>query len=247
MRFNVSHQAGLVALVGSTTETRDVGIDVVSTTERAHRDVESIEKGGFEAWVDIYTEVFSVRELDDIKYTLPTPITIPSSDGTKVLTPEQLRPLSRCCSRDQLLSIPYPTIPTDTMTINSNLIIDAKLRNFYAHWCLKEAYIKMTGEALLADWLCDVEFRRVRPPPLSSHEGEGAWGETTHDFEIWRSGEQVKGVKMELQAFEEGYMIATAATVPHNDVSDKDETAFQDFKKLDLERDIYPATEGNLP
>lgn len=42
--------------------------------------------------------------------------------------------------------------------------LKAKLRRFYAFWALKEAYVKMEGEALLAEWLRDVEFRNVRVP-----------------------------------------------------------------------------------
>uniref|UniRef100_L2GDN4 holo-[acyl-carrier-protein] synthase n=1 Tax=Colletotrichum fructicola (strain Nara gc5) TaxID=1213859 RepID=L2GDN4_COLFN len=35
--------------------------------------------------------------------------------------------------------------------------MDFKLRCFYALWCLREAYVKMTGEALLAEWLRELQ------------------------------------------------------------------------------------------
>lgn len=49
--------------------------------------------------------------------------------------------------------------------------LKAKLRRFYAFWALKEAYVKMEGEALLAEWLRDIEFRNVRVPK----PGRGNW------------------------------------------------------------------------
>jgi len=116
---------------------------------------------------------------------------------------------------------------------------------------LKEAYIKMTGEALLANWLRDLEFRNVRPPSPSratDNGGAGAWGETVKGFEIYRRGERVQGVKVELQAFEEGYMIATSVSVlqyqsVNANIAGKQ---FENFEQLDLERDVYPAAATNL-
>ncbi len=97
--------------------------------------------------------------------------------------------------------------------------IKAKLRHFYAHWCLKEAYVKMTGEALVASWLKELEFRNVQVPlpysQLQSEENLGGWGKISADVEIWFQGSRVTDVKMELQAYGEDYMIATAISDPH--------------------------------
>ena len=50
-------------------------------------------------------------------------------------------------------------------------MISMKLRRFYAYWGLKEAYIKMVGEGLLASWLRELEFLGVHaPPPPASRE-----------------------------------------------------------------------------
>ena len=118
--------------------------------------------------------------------------------------------------------------------------IRAKLRHFYAHWCLKEAYVKMTGEALLAPWLKDLEFRNVQVPvPASQMDTSaqmGDWGEICGGVEIWFYGKRVTNVKLEIQAFREDYMIATA--------SSSVEMELADFKELDVERDIYPVQEG---
>ena len=115
--------------------------------------------------------------------------------------------------------------------------IRAKIRHFYAHWCLKEAYVKMTGEALLASWLKDLEFRNVEVPmPVSqmhaSGQVEGDWGQICGGVEIWFYGRRVTDVKLEIQAFREDYMIATA--------SSSMETELAVFEELDVERDVYP-------
>ena len=113
-----------------------------------------------------------------------------------------------------------------------------KLRHFYAHWCLKEAYIKMTGEALLAPWLKDLEFRNVEVPlPASQLQEEhrgGPWGQICSDVEIWFRGSKVSDVKMELQAYGEDYMLGTASSNVKALLSD-----FQELSTLD----IYPAAD----
>lgn len=112
----------------------------------------------------------------------------------------------------------------------------AKLRHFYAHWCLREAYVKMTGEALLAPWLKDLEFRNVQVPPPARQVGQedrdGGWGQICTDYDIWFKTKKVTNVKMELQAFGNDYMIATA--VSESNVS------LSPFKQLDIEIDLYP-------
>ena len=109
--------------------------------------------------------------------------------------------------------------------------IRAKLRHFYAHWCLKEAYVKMTGEALMASWLKQLEFRNVQVPPPTDQAR--SWGHTCGDVEIWFRGSRVMNVKMELQAYGKEYIIGTAAS----DTS----CALDPFQILDLEQDVYPS------
>lgn len=112
--------------------------------------------------------------------------------------------------------------------------IKAKLRHFYAHWCLREAYVKMTGEALLAPWLKDLEFRNVQvPSPVSQmppSTRDGKWGQTCLVDDIFFKGARVTDVAMELQAFDEDYMLATAVSTRNVSLSP--------FKDLDLQRDI---------
>jgi len=115
--------------------------------------------------------------------------------------------------------------------------IGAKLRHFYAHWCLKEAYVKMTGEALLAAWLKELEFRNVQVPLPCSQlppdaQTSGEWGQTCTDIEIWFRGNRVTDVKLEIQAFREDYMVATASSTIG--------MRFSEFQQLSLDSDVYP-------
>lgn len=93
--------------------------------------------------------------------------------------------------------------------------VDVRLRYFYALWCLREAYVKMTGEALLADWLKALEFRDFRPPdPAAGAEGDEELvpGEVVGDIEVWRDGKRQEDVRMELRAFGRGYMVGVAVS-----------------------------------
>ena len=109
--------------------------------------------------------------------------------------------------------------------------IRAKLRHFSAHWCLKEAYVKMTGEALMAE-LRQVEFRNVRVPAASSTQ---LWGELCSNVEIWAHGKRVNDIALQIQAFREDYMISICA-------STKGVTT-ESPKMLDIEKDVYPELE----
>ncbi|KAJ4383271.1 hypothetical protein N0V86_001316 [Didymella sp. IMI 355093] len=206
--FNISHQAGLVALVGCKTEELDaeLGIDIVCVNER--NEGKMIEEEGFEAWIDMYAEIFSHEETFDMKYnTSPFPLL----DGT-IVTPEMLGRHDRCCSRGEELAVTL--LDGSERKFSSDLLIDAKLRRFYTFWCYKEAYIKLDGEALLATWIPELEFKHVRAPRpgtparCSTH---GVWGERISDAEVWFKQAHMRDCRVEIQAFEESFMIGVAA------------------------------------
>jgi 4'-phosphopantetheinyl transferase len=97
---------------------------------------------------------------------------------------------------------------------------DHALRYFYALWCLREAYVKMTGDALLASWLKDLEMRDFAPPE-----------DMRKVQEVWLRGRRVDGVDLKLMPFLEEYMISTA--VRHGL---KGETVeLKDFQHVDIE------------
>ncbi|KAJ6443874.1 phosphopantetheinyl transferase [Purpureocillium lavendulum] len=102
---------------------------------------------------------------------------------------------------------------------------DALLAHFYALWCLREGYVKMTGDALLAPWLRDLDMRNVAPPPLppspAGGDGTGAAitaerarqirGETGPGLDIWLHGERVRDADVRLEwLLGDEYMVCTA-------------------------------------
>lgn len=79
---------------------------------------------------------------------------------------------------------------------------DCLLSYFYTLWCLREAYIKMTGDALLAPWLRELDLRYFAPPGQTPPEDRA--------LEIWFRGQRVDDVHMRLEALLDGYVICTA-------------------------------------
>lgn len=155
--FNVTHQDGLVVLLGvhHPPPGLAIGVDIVSPSERRDRDHETISKEGWNAYVDIHAEVFS---------------------------PQEVRILE--------------ALTFDRQAAEGK---DRLLRWFYALWCLREAYIKMTGEALLASWLRDLEIRGFSPP------NEGKEGTE----EAWLHGKRVEGVDIWLEKLKDGFMVSS--------------------------------------
>jgi 4'-phosphopantetheinyl transferase len=72
----------------------------------------------------------------------------------------------------------------------------------------------MTGEALLAPWLRDLEFRKFKVPAANKEalldDSDLLLGETTTEFDIYFKGEHVENVTMELQSLGCNYMVGTA-------------------------------------
>lgn len=90
--------------------------------------------------------------------------------------------------------------------------IAAKLRHFYLHWALKEAYVKMTGEGLVAPWVKDLEFLNVRTPQHANELNlESEYGEAIGDVEIYLYSKRVHDVKLEVQAFRDGFLVVAAS------------------------------------
>ena len=247
--FNVSHQGGLVALIGyngrqnndftpsgmvygyisPTTEADDVmvGVDIVCVNERD--DYRSIENDGLDNWVDIYEYVFSGEERWSMKYDVDY---ITLHDGT-VLKHDDIGRHDRCIARNRDIKLNTPS--GRDVCFSSDCIVDAKLRRFYTYFCYKEAYIKLAGEALLAPWLKQLEFFNVRSPKpgqparCSTH---GTWGEEVDDVEVHMHGNPVSDVRMKIQAFEENFMLSTAI---QGEIYGLKVPA---FKKLDLASDV---------
>ncbi len=181
--FNVSHQAGTVALIalsGSSANEYDVGIDVVCVSER--NEAEKILDGDdgserreewenrFNDFIDMHAEVFAPSEIAALKAPQGNESQgAGGRDGKALATVEE--------------------------------IVNAKLRRFYALWCLREAYVKMTGDALLADWLRELEIRKFGVP------GDG---EEMENNETWFKGKKLEDVRMIIVGAGSSYMVASA-------------------------------------
>ncbi|KAL5627450.1 hypothetical protein BROUX41_003603 [Berkeleyomyces rouxiae] len=209
--FNVSHQDGLVVLAavcGYPAATShdphagavEVGVDVVSTRERHHRDMDALVKptraAVTAAWndhVDVYTEIFSPGELHYLK-TLPTPAYIaPAGEAEAAF----------------------------------------RLRYFYALWCLREAYVKMDGQALTAPWISALEFRSFHPPVAGQGIVDG--------FDICLHGIPVHDARLELRSLGSDYMVATAIRTPAATQAAMD-FALGPYVEIDLEAELRAVT-----
>lgn len=184
--FNVSHQAGLVALVGCAASDALIGVDITCVNERNEKRM--IEREGFEEFVNMHEEVFSPEDMKAMK----------AAKGS----------------------------------------LEEQIRTFYAYWALKEAYVKLEGEALLADWLKETEFRNVTVPPPASSKVDVAGSDTLmkSTIEVWFRGKKQEDVGMFLKPFEDNYLIATAA----KKVEKSKFAGLPPMKVLDLENDILP-------
>ncbi|GAB1311593.1 holo-[acyl-carrier-protein] synthase [Madurella fahalii] len=213
--FNVSHQAGVVALVAvanyragggsgsgggggdggarragaaAADAEAEVGVDVVCTSERRARDQAMVRNEGWAAFVDMHADVFGPGEVRYLKHQV-------------------LSAMPR-------LEPPPPS---------AEQLADAKLRAFYALWALREAYVKLTGEALLAEWLRELEFRDFRPPTptagwdVPADEDEtGQAAQVIRQTEITFRGRKVEDVNICLRSIGPDFMIATAVRTPGN-------------------------------
>jgi len=244
--FNVSHQAGIVSLIAAIgfEDPVDVGTDVVCVNERAVPDYASIEKDGFFHWVDMHGDVFAETEINFMKLS---PVELNLGTTTAKLHGYGREAISRCQWRNQKVDLSVlEGDELESLTIESNTIVDAKLRRFYAMWCLREAYVKMTGEALLAPWLKQLSFNNVRVPAPEAGLKEGdslEKGESVTNFRIDFKGKLVANVRMELTALGTNYMVAGAVRTVHEE--DAKALVTGRWQELDVEKDILEFAESS--
>ncbi|ESZ91939.1 hypothetical protein SBOR_7684 [Sclerotinia borealis F-4128] len=242
IEFNVSHQAGLVTLIAviGGDGTINVGTDIVCANERLSHDYKYIEKSGFFDWVDMHGDVFADSEINNMKL---------SSLGLDEIVPgKKLQrygndALSRCQWRNRQLDLVVlgNEEKAEQLRIDSNKVIDAKLRRFYAMWCLRETYVKMTGEALLAPWLKELEICGVRSPtpPMVQDPNSLERGEITNNYHIMFKGQEVTDVQMELAALGPHYMVGSAVRAT-KDIN----LELGPWKELNLEMDVLEIAES---
>ncbi|KAI0487586.1 phosphopantetheinyl transferase [Xylaria cf. heliscus] len=184
--FNVSHQAGLVALVAAhgyeegDSSKVDIGTDIVCVSERQRRDHQMIRAEGWPRFVDMHAEVFGRSEAAYLKSglaALPAYAALGSEEARR----------------------------------------DYGLRAFYTLWCLREAYVKMTGEALLAEWLGDLVFRGFEPPEPGTAFAQSADdgpAQVIRRHDVVFKGSKVEDANICIRSLGPDYMTCTAVRTP---------------------------------
>lgn len=113
----------------------------------------------------------------------------------------------------QILSAIPGALPAGASARDKNAF---KLRCFYTLWGLREAYVKMTGDALLAPWLKVLEFRNFKPPQPQPVMGAGR--EDGEDMvrveDIWFEGRKVQDANVRLRSMGPDYMTCSALRTP---------------------------------
>ncbi|SPQ19113.1 34ca389c-8ae4-4091-bf6b-85b2f43f50b9 [Thermothielavioides terrestris] len=245
--FNVSHQAGIVAIIAVDQEIQ-VGVDVVCTSERRARDHAILAAGddGWADFLDIHKDVFAPGEVRYLhsRVLAAVPGLVAQAARAHAHLDAAAGAETGAGAGDGSGAGPPPRgvlaggPPTPEQTM------DAKLRAFYALWALREAYVKLTGDALVAPWLHELEFVDFRPPwpaaaPLgaaaaaaaAAREGQGQGQESggpggeeeeepevepevVRSTEIRFRGRKVEDVNMCLRSMGPDYMVATAVRTP---------------------------------
>lgn len=215
VEFNVSHQASMTILAGTIAPgpaqierlasagvsqlVPRLGIDITCVNER--KPIKTFRELG--EYVDIFSEVFSPCEINDMRNP-------------------QLA-FNRAVSVGLAKSFTSAETAKD---LDEDNLVSFGLRLFYSYWALKEAYVKLTGEALLAPWLRELEFTNVVPPdpvktsPASKSDAASAPDTSQHSRDKWgppytgvivsKNGQQLKDIRIELVAFDSDYIVATA-------------------------------------
>jgi 4'-phosphopantetheinyl transferase len=243
--FNVSHQHGLVVLVGicipgskpgeyetlhenDGEDVVDISVDLTSPAERSHHDIAQITSSSFQDFMTTYDTIFSDSEVFNLTYTLPVDGSLTLLSGERIPN-SVLGRADRAITLGETFQVSVPSKGTQAeqkVELSSELIIESKLRTFYTAFCLKEAYFKLGGEGIAADWIKELEFNGVRAPErggVARCSLEGTWGEkvladtrsysaeSSEDggLEILLRGEPVRDVLTEVQSYEENYIIST--------------------------------------
>jgi 4'-phosphopantetheinyl transferase len=140
-----------------------------------------------------------------------------------------------------------PSAPKGPGTTQED-VVDFKLRCFYTLWCLREAYVKMTGEALMAEWIRELEFRRFVPPEAVEEDGVGGregTGEVRREHEIWCQGRRVDdGCQVDIRSWGKDYMLCTAVRT-RPDKKDGLGLRLGRYEVLDLEK-VLGEAEGRV-
>jgi 4'-phosphopantetheinyl transferase len=244
LEFNVSHQNGLVTFIGCQTPHEQSQAYAVNEQQKESA-YGSQQTSAASEQVRLGIDIACTNEHG----RTPADITTQSKLDEWVDIFEEM--FSDACRKDmKTAAITHAKSPSQ--------VVQQRFRRFYAYWSLKEAYIKMVGEGLLADWLAKLEFQNVTAPepPMPEDfpddgfswalrdEDELKWTPPDHavrDVRATLYGQPLRDVKLCLVAFENTFLCATA-TRGVRDATQR--TSQERWIKLDIERDIRPCAEG---
>ncbi|GKZ24204.1 hypothetical protein AbraIFM66951_004025 [Aspergillus brasiliensis] len=213
VEFNVSHQDSLVALAGTT------------IPPNANKTTPPTEKLQVQVGIDITSTTEHLRSPRN-----PSP-------PTRSAFLEYVSIFTEIFSARELGLIKSLTHPVHHYPVSSTEGVVYSYRVFFAYWALKEAYIKMTGEALLAPWLRELEFLDVKVP-----DGDG---EVYKGVRVEMKGREVRDVRVEVEAFQGGYLVATAARGGGiGRVDEGREDVWEGLRRMDIEGDVRDCAEG---
>lgn len=215
IEFNVSHQAGMIVLVGCRTPNRSRDARINDQNEISIKSPSVINPDPtlvIEAESEIdEDESEDVRIGVDVACTWEPPRTQDLSTQEKL--EEWVDIFGEMFSEVEQEDMKYASAVNGFDNMDET---EWKARRFYTYWALKEAYIKMVGEGLLAPWLRQLEFKDV-PVPLRSrvagHNGE-AWSvvddETMRKFQVLFNRRNIEHtMRISLEGFEETFVVAT--------------------------------------
>lgn len=218
----------------------DVGTDVTCWNERKKHDDDHVEKDGLFDWIDMHADVFAESEvtwmkLGELDLQLAGKMRGYGKDA-----------ISRCERRGGSIDVEVEGRGrTEVVKVSKDDVIDAKLRRFYAMWCLRESYVKMTGDALLAPWLRDLEILDMQAPAAHPEANESIsllQGECLKSENINFKGRRVRDVYMDLSAIGQDYMIARCVRFSERtELANPQDTLSREWKELQLQ-DILPLT-----
>ncbi|CRK44762.1 hypothetical protein BN1723_006288 [Verticillium longisporum] len=106
------------------------------------------------------------------------------------------------------------------LSLGSHLLKRHAIARFCGVPWSRAAYVKMTGEALLAPWLRDLEFRGFRAPAAASGKEGGrlnvdeAEGTAVRQHEIYLEGKKVEDANVCLKSVGPDYMVCAAVRTP---------------------------------
>lgn len=214
IEFNVSHQAGMIVLVGSRTPNRPREVRINDQNEINIRSSAVINPdptavAETESWID-------GDESEDVRIGVDVACTWEPPRTQDLSTQEQLNEwvdiFEEMFSDMEQEDMKYADVsgPDDMNEA------DCKARRFYTYWALKEAYIKMVGEGLLAPWLRELEFKDVPVPsrPNAADCKAQAWTLTSDEVVrslqvLFKKRNIEHTMQTTLEGFEDTFVVAT--------------------------------------